>query len=219
MATEVHELVNSASWKLRTLLRGRRFYSSAQMIDLYKAHVLSYVEYRTPAVYHVTTTTLAPLDRIQQRFLRDTAGVSDLDSLFVFNLAPLNTRRDIAMLGLVHRTALGKGPPHFKEFFCRAPPPTHNYTTTRRLAKHSRYLDDKYHNQPHTDTLRRSALGLVGVYNLLPEFVVAHETVSDFQKELQDLVKARAATGDDNWPGLFSPRHHLANHPLTTCTY
>ena len=56
------------------------------MIDLYKAHVLSYVEYRTPAVYHATTTTLTPLDRLQHRFLRDTAGVNDLESLFVFTL-------------------------------------------------------------------------------------------------------------------------------------
>ena len=33
------------------------------------------------------------------------------------NLAPLAVRRDIAMLGLIHRAMLGRGPAQFREFF------------------------------------------------------------------------------------------------------
>ena len=67
-------------------------------------------------MYHARRQVLSRLDRVQARFLRD-AGVSEIEALMNFALAPLQTRRDIAMLGLVHRAVLGDGPPHFKEFF------------------------------------------------------------------------------------------------------
>ena len=42
------------------------------------------------------------------------------EALFHFNLAPLETRRDIAQLGVIHRAALRKGPNHLHNFFMRA---------------------------------------------------------------------------------------------------
>ena len=78
------------------------------------------MEYCTPALFHATCTILKPLDGLQEGFLRK-AGVTALEGLMVFNLAPLATRRDIAMLGLTHSTVLNKGPVQFKQFFysCR----------------------------------------------------------------------------------------------------
>ena len=49
-------------------------------------------------------------------FLRD-IGIDEITALVTFHLAPLATRRDIAMLGLIHRTILGKGPSQFNAFF------------------------------------------------------------------------------------------------------
>ena len=49
-------------------------------------------------------------DAVQSGFLKDTA-VSEVIALVKFHLAPLSTRRDVAMLGLIYRTALGKRPP------------------------------------------------------------------------------------------------------------
>ena len=40
----------------------------------------------------------------------------------IFNLAPLETRRDVAILGLIHRTVLGCGPRHFASMFRLSPP-------------------------------------------------------------------------------------------------
>ena len=57
-------------------------------------------------------TTLAGIDAVQTRFLRE-CGLSDEDALLHFNLAPLEARRDIAMLGFKHRSVLGYGPRHF----------------------------------------------------------------------------------------------------------
>ena len=75
-------------------------------------HVLSYFEYRTPAIYHACETVLDPLNRVLRNFLRR-VNVSIQDALLHFNLPPLETRRDIAMLGVLHRAALHLPPKHF----------------------------------------------------------------------------------------------------------
>ena len=95
MVEAVGKLVTEAGWKLRTLLRTRRFYTDADLVILYKAHLLSFLEYRTPAIYHATRDVLARLDAVQSRFLTN-AGVSKVDALVHFHLAPLSVRRDIA---------------------------------------------------------------------------------------------------------------------------
>ena len=68
MAYAVSELVSSAGWTLRTLLRTRRFYTDADLIVPYKAHLPSYLEYRTPAIYHATRVVISRLDAVQNRF-------------------------------------------------------------------------------------------------------------------------------------------------------
>eukprot|EP00973_Karenia_brevis_P043667 6049342-Karenia_brevis.AAC.1 len=74
------------------------------------------MEYRTVAIYHACDTSLTKLDKIQERLL-EAAGISQRDALFACRLAPLSTRRDIALLGVVHRMVLGKGPAQFREYF------------------------------------------------------------------------------------------------------
>ena len=90
MADAISELVSAASWKLRTLIRTRRFYIDADLVVLYKAHLLSFLEYRTPAIYHATRACLLRLDAIQGRFLKDIA-VDEVTALVRFHLAPLST--------------------------------------------------------------------------------------------------------------------------------
>ena len=59
---------------------------------------------------------LEKLDNIQKRFLCD-AGADEVTALMEFNLAPLGMRRDIAMLGMLHRAALREGPQQLWEHF------------------------------------------------------------------------------------------------------
>ena len=66
--------------------------------------------------YHASDMVLKKLDCIQDRMLK-AAGVSEEEALTHFNLAPLSTRRGMALLGLIHRTTLGKGPHRFGELF------------------------------------------------------------------------------------------------------
>ncbi len=58
MAESISELVSAAGWKLSTLLRTRRFYTDADLVVMKKAHLLSYLEYRTPAIYRATRTII-----------------------------------------------------------------------------------------------------------------------------------------------------------------
>ena len=181
-------------------------------MDVYKSRLLGYVEYRTPVLYHATSTTLSTLDAIQPRLLR-AVGCTELEALMVFNLAPLATRRDIAMLGVVHRTVLGKGLAHFSKFFKRAQQTQRRHLTRNTTRRHCKQLEDPRVGR-YSELVRRSALGLVAVYNLLPEEVVLETIVKGFQTQLQGLVKKRAEAGCENWGDTLSPRVPLWRHPL-----
>ena len=116
MTDTVFELGTTCQWKLRAILRTQRFNTSLQLVLLYKAQLLSCIEYRTTAIYHACQHSLDALERVQDKLLEAT-GMTRLDVLINCNLAPLATRRDIALLGLIHRTVLGHGPAHFSDFF------------------------------------------------------------------------------------------------------
>ena len=70
MTDAVDKCVSGASWRLYSLLRTRRFHDDAELVCLFKAHILSYIEYRTSAVSHASASVLGPLDALQTRFLK-----------------------------------------------------------------------------------------------------------------------------------------------------
>ena len=211
MAAAVREMVVEGRWRLRVLERSARFFDVRQLLLRYKARVLSYFEYRTPAVYHATDTVLEPLDKLQQNFL-DRVGVSQVEALVEFRLAPLSCRRDMAMLGVLHRAALKEGPEHFFSFFY--PSEADARRNTRWESRRHKFPLVEYRQGRFLEVLRRSALGLVSVYNRLPAEIVAAKTVKEFQRQLQDLLTARAMAGKQDWTDTFSPRVPLWRHPL-----
>ena len=203
MAKQAEKLAQKCYWKLKTILRSRRFFTLPELVQQYKSHVLPFLEASTPALYHATNTVLKKVDRVQQAFLRE-VGLTSETALEEYKLAPLETRRDIAMLGLVHKTVLDEGPPHFKKWFFREDR-ARLYNTRQREQTHHLQLHD-YVDGSQTELLRRSALGLPRVYNRLPTEVVSHKTVKAFQKALQELVLKEAKKGKEDWAKLLSPR-------------
>ena len=206
----MHEAIRGttteATWRLRTLLKTRRFHDVKNIIVLFKQHVLSFIESRTPGIAHAATTVLQPLDNVLKRFLRE-IGVTENEALLVFALAPLSTRRDIAMLGIIHRAVLRSGPPSLQQLFNLGEAP-------RRIGGrtwHSRYLEDPY-SPLMRDYIDNSVLGHVWVYNLLPERVVEASSVAAFQKGCQSLLRERVLRPD--WMDIFSSRIARASHPL-----
>ena len=193
--------------KLTALLRTRGFYSTAELVMQFKAHLLGVVESRTAGLYHAATSVLAPLDNLYNRFVRE-VGLNAEQAFLQYNLAPLCLRRDVAMLGLLHKCALGLAHPRLCEVFPLQAEKTRRYETRKTTHAHCRQLLNRTRG-PHSELLRRSALGLARVYNDLPAAVVAHDTVKGFQRALTALAKEHCAAGAWNWTRCFSPRPHV----------
>ena len=116
------------------------------------------------------------------------------------------------MLGVLHRAALGSGPEALRKYFqldtsSRAGPITRSRHHSRALVYDRAGVD--------LEICRRSIIGLVAVYNLLPEEVVAANAVKSIQGRLQRMVVERALDGDEHWATMLSPRHDMYGHPLT----
>jgi len=208
MQSAIDQCVTACGWKLESICRSKRFFCDAELILFYKAHLLSYIEYRTPAIYHSAQSNLRPLDAVQTRFLRQ-LHVSDEDALIHFRLAPLSTRRDISMLGLIHRTVLGEGPVHFRAFFKLWSSPGGRY----RRQRHTRQLEDPCDRPSCPNYVLNSAFGLVAIYNLLPQYVVDSASVKAFQGKLQDIVVYFATTHHAEWKTCLN-RSTLNRSPL-----
>ncbi len=69
MDDAAHDVAIECGWKLETMLRSKRFFSGGELIASYKAHALSYIEYRTSAIYHASDTVLSEIDKIQDKML------------------------------------------------------------------------------------------------------------------------------------------------------
>ena len=110
MGNACSELASEMRWRLRTILRAKRYHSTVGMMQLYKSKVLSYAEYRTAAIYHACDTALKSIEHVQHMFLEELA-IDELVAFTVFNLAPLKLRRDIAILGVIHRNVPGHSSP------------------------------------------------------------------------------------------------------------
>ena len=173
MIDAVHKCVHQCSWKLQSILRTRRYYTTAQMINLYKAHILSYIEYRTPAISHASATTLAPLDRIQARLLRE-LDLSPEEALMDYRLAPLHSRRDIAILGVIHRAARKEGPIQLQELFPLQLFPAENASHPYQIVNIASDCDQDY--------MCRTAFGYIEIYNRLPYNTVFRNDMKKIRK-------------------------------------
>ena len=116
------------------------------------------------------------------------------------------------MLGIVHRTVLGIGPPQFREFF-KLQGMIANPNGRECKRRHTKQLMS-HREGKFLDQLSHSALGLCDVYNLLPEYVVEAEDISEFQTRLQTMIKEAASSNYDGWHHLLSPRTLTHRHPL-----
>ena len=105
-----------------------------------------------------------------------------------------------------------KGPPSLWKFFrrCTVQPAS----ASRRSQRHNLQLVE-WPAGRYLELLRRSALGMIRVYKLLPQEVVDKVDVKSFQFALTDMLRDHVHGGDENWQLLFSPRVQLfQDHPL-----
>ena len=125
--------------------------------------------------------------------------------MLAFRLAPLQSRRDIVVLGLIHRAILGDGPPHFRQWFYTSSKAKHRYATKFQLKLHNKQVHD-YIDGSHNELIRRSMFGLTRVYNRLEQNIVNATSVKTFQKRLQEKVKTTLRSGEDGWEDCLNLR-------------
>ena len=201
MDTMCVQLVTACKWKVDCIHRCKAFHTVQEQLQIFKAMIWSFLEYRTAAIYHCSATLLDEIDAVQSCFLRR-SHISPINAAMHFNFLPLCTRRDIAMLGLLHRSFLGYGPTHFKKFFYVVP-------GTNKLA-------DPYRQRPYTSgpwnrrtpSITYSALGLISVYNSLDSWIRNNRSVSEFQSALTEYVRSQIRIGLPQWEKTFCPRLH-----------
>ena len=199
-------------------MRTNQYNTGAELILLYKAQVLSYIEHRTAAIYHACSSSLAALSTVQDKQV-GAVGMTAIEALNVCHLAPLSARRDMALLGLIHRTVLGRGPRQFAEFFKADFPAREKASARHRLQlleyKSGHWSDFVFPGSRPADYIAHSMLGLVSVYNVLPAVIVESAAcVASFQSSLQKLLIERANAGAPDWADTFSPRVPWHSHPL-----
>ena len=119
----------------------------------------------------------------------------------------------MALLGLIHRSVLGRGPGYFAEFF-RPDVTARSEASSRdvhrlQLVEYSEahWTDFMYPNSRPADYIGHSMLGLVSIYNRLPAYTVeGSSSVSSFQAALQAVLRTKANADEAGWATTFSPR-------------
>ena len=199
MHEAIAKLAVDAGWRLQALLRTRRFHSTSSLIRLYKAQILSFLEAATPAIVHAAPSQLDRIDRIQRRFLRE-IGLSEYEALSKYKLAPLETRRDIAMLGLLQKVALGLAHPELAKLFPKKQISSGRLFTSVFAMRHDKQLCERFIRC--SDYIRRSAFGFVFIYNALPQAAV-NLSVRQLQGCLQSVILRRAASETNDWQSFL----------------
>ena len=127
MEATIHDLVTASRWKMKQLFRMHRMLSSTDLVTHYKSQILTKIAYATAGIYHASATALEPLDKRQVALLME-LGITQEAAFSGMNVAPLCTRRDIAMLGVIHRAVLGEGPEQFQIYIRLAETPGESRT-------------------------------------------------------------------------------------------
>ena len=203
MDEAAREVAREAGWRLKTLLRCRRFYSTPQIVKLYKAQILSFIESGTPALHHASMSVLDAIDRVQRRFLRE-IGLTEEQALVDYRLAPLQARRDIAMLGMLFRIAHDTAPSELSSLFVPVHRRSEGLPTRALGVRHDRQFQEFVSAGGHTEIYRRSAFGLVTVWNMLPEELAAAKSTKLLQKNLQRGLTKYMRSGARNWQTFFA---------------
>ena len=135
MHCEIDQLLSKIRPKSTAILRTRAYYSTTELINQYKTHVWGLVECHCGAYFHAASGLLHKVSQVQRSFLTK-LGVTEQQAFLDFNFAPTSLRRDIAILGLLHKRVIGQSHPAFE---CLLPFWSERFGTSRGVG-HSKPL-------------------------------------------------------------------------------
>ena len=131
---------------------------------------------------------------MQDRFLGSLL-ITKEDAFCFHNFAPATLRRDIGILGFLHKRTLGECHPAIKAFLPMDPPGS-NWHDKQISPQDSSGIRRRH-------LFQRSVFGMIDVYNRLPPCIIECTTVKDFQKQLTSIARSKCNNGDASWPQSF----------------
>ena len=139
----------------------------------------------------------------QQHFL-DELGITSSEAFLEYNFAPPILRRNIGILGLIHKRVLGIAHPAFSQLM----PWHHDIFGERGPGTHDKQLYNHFMEVHFQYQLyQRSIFSMVGVYNNLSQACVYQRDIKSFQRSLTHIARVRCAAGQDGWMKTFDCRH------------
>jgi hypothetical protein len=203
MHTCIDQLLSKIRPKSTAILRTRAYYGTADLLNQYKTHVWCLVEFNCGAYFHASSTLLEKISQVQRSFLTK-LGLSEAVAFLDHNFAPTVLRRNIAILGLLHKRVLGLCHPAYDRLLPWWPEESRG---DRGAHGHSKQLYD--HNQEithHWSLFNNSIFRMINIYNNLPQHVVDATDVSEFQSILTEKARERCEQGFPQWEMSFSAR-------------
>ena len=198
MLNAVDAMLTKIRPRIKALLRTRSHYSAASLIDQFKSHVWGLMEAHSGGIFHAATSILAQFDNSQRHFVEE-VGETEASVFLKFNFAPPSLRRNIAMLGMIHKKVLGLCHPSFDALL-----PPKDFVEEGR---HSKQIYAHWNEvTAYRNLFNRSIFGMVDIYNNLPQSFVDAQTVSAFQSKLTGIAKLRCERLDPEWSSSFCRR-------------
>ena len=200
----IDKLYRKSKPKARSILRCAAFYDLPSLLLLFKSHCRSQIEWANGAIYHAAKSLLSRIDSVQTSFCEH-LNLNVASAFLEFNLAPLQLRRDIGMLGVLWKVSRKSAHSDMCNLFPlrTAPRPTNVVTRSMSRRLHLLFIDQCDGSQ--LDIFARSLFGLIRVWNSLPDNFVLTSSVKDFQKLLTHAARNACWRGESNWDVMFSP--------------
>ena len=200
MKTAIERILLQIRPKIVAILRTRQHYDIKDLIGQFKTHVWGIMEQNNGAIFHAARYLQEKLDSCQKSFLNK-LDMSEETAFLEFNFAPPCLRRDIGILGLLHKRVLGLAHPIFNRLL-----PFHSESHGMSTGHHSKQLYGHILQADFQMHLHnRSIFGMVHIYNRLSQEIVDSESVSLFQSKLTLLARA-SCRSELSWQAMFSCR-------------
>ena len=112
MDKAIEKILSQVKPKVHAILRTRAHYGIADLIGQFKTHIWSLMEMHSGGIFHASDSLLAKIDETQRRFLRE-LSITEEEAYLQHNFAPSQLRRNIGILGLMHKRVIGECHPIF----------------------------------------------------------------------------------------------------------
>ena len=115
MHSAVEQVFSKIRPKVTAILRTRAYYGIPDLILQFKTQIWGLIESTMAGYFHAVSSLLVKIDDVHFKFLRE-LDVDPRDAFMEFAFAPPSLRRNIGILGLLHKRVIGKCHPTFERF-------------------------------------------------------------------------------------------------------